>query len=366
MPPALWEGRAFVGSGDGWVYAFEAATGRLLWRFRAAPAERLIPVYGTLMSNWPVAAGVLVNDATVYVAAGIANYDGTYLYALDARTGRVKWHNSTSGHLDADARTGVSVQGHLLLADGKLYLAGGSSVSPAVYDAATGRCLNDAAPLAECSSHSPRGWELSLLADQVVAFGKPFYGHPAYDVYDSTVFNRVFLAPQDKQVVVWAADVAGHRVMGFTDFDWQGFARQMAKGENRFVVNWDKIAPSSKPAWTVKFGKVQAMAACANAVLLATDTELVALNLADGSVRWKQSLPQPPVPWGLAVDNAGRAVVTLVDGTVLCLGQGSGVILRGEDASAVRGPLVWSGLVRAARLWLPLQCPRGWLHRHRH
>ena len=321
MPPTIWQGRAFVGSGDGWVYAFEAATGRLLWRFRAAPAERLIPVYGTLMSTWPAAGGVLVDNGTAYVAAGLANYDGTYLYALDARTGEVKWHNSTSGHLDPEARTGVSVQGHLLLHKGKLYLAGGSSISPAVYEAATGQCLNDAGQLAECFSRSPRGWELSLLADQVVACGKPFYAHPAYEVYDSTVFSRVFIAPTNGQVVVWAANYGAHRVMGFTDFDKQGLARKMANAGNRFLVDWNKIAPSTKPAWSVEFEKIHAMAACTNAILVATDTELVALNLADGNARWRQPLPVPPVPWGLAVDNAGRAVVTLTNGAILCFGQ---------------------------------------------
>ncbi len=326
MPPAIWQGRAFVGSGDGWLYAFEAATGRQLWRFRAAPAERLIPVYGTLMSTWPVAGGVLVDNGVVYAAAGIANYDGTYLYALDAQTGKVKWHNNTSGHLDEDARTGVSLQGHLLLHDGKLYLAGGSSVSPAVYDAATGRCLNDGKDLANCLSRSPRGWELSLLANRVVACGKPFYGHPAYGVYDNSVFNRVFIAPMGDQAVVWATNFDVHKVMGFTSFDWQGLARKMANPGNWFVVDWNKIAPSSKPAWSVEFEKVNAMAACTNAILLATDTELVALNPTDGSVRWKQSLPQPPAPWGLAVDSAGRAVVTLVDGKVICFGQGPGAI----------------------------------------
>jgi len=326
LPPTIWEGRAFVGSGDGWVYAFEARTGRLLWRFRAAPAERLIPVYGTLMSTWPVAAGVLVDNGVVYVAAGIANYDGTYLYALDARTGEVKWHNSTSGHLDADARTGVSLQGHLLLHDGKLYLAGGTSVSPAVYDAATGRCLNDARQLAECSSRSPRGWELSLLGDQVVACGKPFYGHPAYGVYDNTVFNRVFVAPMGDQAVAWTADLSVHKVMGFTSLDRQELARKMANAGNRFLVDWNKIAPSAKPAWSVEFKGVHAMAACTNAVVLATDTELVALNPADGSVRWKQPLARPPVPWGLAVDSAGRVAVTLADGRVLCFGQDTGAI----------------------------------------
>jgi outer membrane protein assembly factor BamB len=68
------------------------------------------------------------------------------------------------------------------------------------------------------------------------------------------------------------------------------------------------------------------MAACKNAVLLATHTELIAVNPADGQVKWRQPLPQPPVPWGLAVDAAGRAVVTLTDGKVLCFGSARGAI----------------------------------------
>jgi hypothetical protein len=49
----------------------------LLWAFWRA-AERLVPVYGTLMSTWPVTTGVLVDNGTAYFAAGMANYDGTY------------------------------------------------------------------------------------------------------------------------------------------------------------------------------------------------------------------------------------------------------------------------------------------------
>lgn len=324
MPPTISDGRAFVGSGDGWMYAYNAGTGAPLWRFRAAPAERVIPVYGTLMSTWPVATGVLVEKGTAYFAAGIANYDGTYVYAVDARTGALKWHNSTSGHLDQDAHTGVSVQGHLLLHEGKLYMPGGTSVSPAVYDAATGKCLNDGAQLAQCASRMPRGWELSLLGDQVVACGKPFYGHPAYDVYDGTVFNRVFLASMKDTSIAWTADARTQRVMGFKNFDHQGLARKMANPGNRFQVNWGQIAPSTKPAWSAEFKKASAMAVCRNAVLLAAEKELVALSLADGAVLWRQPLPKPPAPWGLAVDGAGRAVVTLTDGEVLCFGPSQG------------------------------------------
>ena len=33
LPPTIADGRALVGSGDGWVYAWEVATGRQLWQF---------------------------------------------------------------------------------------------------------------------------------------------------------------------------------------------------------------------------------------------------------------------------------------------------------------------------------------------
>jgi outer membrane protein assembly factor BamB len=321
MPPTIWEGRAYVGSGDGWVYAFEAKTGRLLWRFRAAPAERRIPVYGVLMSPWPVAGGVLVDDGTAYFAAGIANFDGTYVYALNARTGQVNWHNSVSGHLDGQARTGVSVQGHLLLHDGKLYLPGGTSVSPAVYDAQTGRCLNESEQLAECVSRSPRGWELSLLANHVVVCGKPFYGHPSHDVYDNSVFGRVFLASAGENAVVWASEQYKHQMIGYAGQDGPALAAKLGSMGDGWCPAWPKIAPKDKSSWTFECEQAHAVAACPNAVVVATNSKLVALHPRSGDVLWDEALPERPVRWGLAVDGAGRAIVTLQSGQVMCFGR---------------------------------------------
>ncbi|MFP4058618.1 MAG: PQQ-binding-like beta-propeller repeat protein [Candidatus Brocadiia bacterium] len=179
-PPALAEGRALVGSGDGYAYAFEAASGRLLWRFRAAPAERRVPVYGRLLSTWPVASGVLVAEGTAYFAAGIHDFDGTHVYALDAATGRLRWQNNAAGHLDAFSRRGVACQGEMLLHEGRLYLAGGNAVSPAAFDAATGRCLSP--PPKGNGTRAPRGRELALQASRVVARGQPLYSRfPVYD-----------------------------------------------------------------------------------------------------------------------------------------------------------------------------------------
>jgi outer membrane protein assembly factor BamB len=152
FPPVLSGDRVYVGSNDGRVYAFEAVTGRLLWRFRAAPQVRRINVYGQLMSTWPVAGGVAVKDGVVYAAAGIAHFDGTHVFALDAVTGKIKWHNGDSGSLNPKLKNGVSLTGPLSITGSRrgeevLQFAGGNVVGLAQYDLKSGKCLS-AAPKA--------------------------------------------------------------------------------------------------------------------------------------------------------------------------------------------------------------------------
>lgn len=268
-PPALAAGRAFVGSGDGWVYALDAATGRLLWRFRAAPAPRRIPVYGRLLSTWPVASGVLVEGDTAYFAAGITDYDGTHVYAVEAATGTLRWQNNTLGHLDAFSPRGVACQGELLLAGGRLYLAGGNAVSPGVLDAATGKCLNPAP--SSVGTRAPRGRELQLglgpgpkgrPGPRIRVLGQPLYSDPADPVYSSET------AWPDPTVT--AANVV-------------------------LCLTSPHISPGRN--W-----------------------RLVGRSREGGNELWSLPLPAPPVRWGICVDRAGRLLVTLRNGLLLCFG----------------------------------------------
>jgi hypothetical protein len=239
---------------------------------------------------------------------------------LDARTGAVKWHNSTSGHLDPDARTGVSVQGHLLLHDGILYLPGGTSISPAMYVAETGQCLNGPGQLAECFSRSPRGWELFVLADRVVACGKPFWAHPSYDVYDNTVFSKVFMSSVRDTSIVWACEQHEQHVMGLASLDRKSLTDKLDEPGGRFHVSWAKLAPKARRRWAFDCRQASAVAVCDNAVVVATESKLVALEPHSGSVLWQCPLPERVVPWGLAVDRSGRVIASLVDGRIVCLG----------------------------------------------
>ena len=177
MPPTIADGRLYAGAGDGFVYCLDAATGRPLWRFRAAPVERQIMVYGRLTSTWPVNTGVLVSDGVAYFAAGMIDHDGTYLFAIDAVTGALKWQNNSTGHLNAGIRKGISAQGNLTIHDGRLILAGGNQISPAPFDLKTGKCLAKAK--SQGRPQSNHGRYVGVLGGKVpVAGGRMLFSSP--------------------------------------------------------------------------------------------------------------------------------------------------------------------------------------------
>lgn len=315
-PPTLWNGRALVGSGDGWVYALNASTGETIWRFRAAPLERKIPVYGQLLSTWPAASGVIVHEGTAYVAAGIVNYDGTHVYALDAETGRLKWQNNASGHLDHDTLAGVSVQGHMIVHDNKLWLAGGNVVSPAMFDLTTGKCLNDVGLVHRMSggnlpaSESPRGASLFLIGERVMVSDQPFYAHPKWRVYDASVQNKTWVGTVGDRDIAW---VNNARVVAYPKIE--------AQRTERWIAGWGKNRLTGvEPLWDVESKESAAVALGTNALVVARPSELVAVGLKDGKNLWAQTLPGAPVPWGLALDKVGRAFVSLEGGQVVCYG----------------------------------------------
>jgi hypothetical protein len=90
-PPTLHEGLAIVGSTDGWVYCLRAVDGKLVYRLRVAPASRWIMSYGRLESAWPVAGAVLVMDGAAYAAAGRCSYmdGGVWLTKFAPATGEI-------------------------------------------------------------------------------------------------------------------------------------------------------------------------------------------------------------------------------------------------------------------------------------
>jgi eukaryotic-like serine/threonine-protein kinase len=74
---AISKDKILAGAGDGAVYAFDKATGNIVWSFRHKAAFNCQPV---------------ISSKGVYVGSE----DGT-LFALDESSGKVRWHYSTRG-----------------------------------------------------------------------------------------------------------------------------------------------------------------------------------------------------------------------------------------------------------------------------
>ena len=303
FPPAIEDGRLLVGSADGRVYAFEAATGRRLWTFQAAPTGRWIPVYGKLISTWPVAGGVVVREGVVYAAAGITHYDGTYVYALDAASGKVKWHNGTSGATSEKTHSGVNLQGNLSIRGGELRFPSGGVVQEARYELATGKCLNP-----------PHDHPNSM-------FPTAFYGYfPDYGKYTSL-----------------GVRLAGGKTLRYNaKYDGTGHSRLVlaapatagAKRPAKPPVSDRPRKPGQqvKPIWQQPPGRRFNAFIVGREVLLAAghtgpggaDTSfLAAIDLKDGSELWLEKLPGPVVKCGTAVNHRGQVFVSLENGQIL-------------------------------------------------
>jgi outer membrane protein assembly factor BamB len=105
----------YVGSGDGNIYALDAASGSLRWKFRTGNVVHASPA---------------VANGTVY----IGSWD-SFFYALDAKSGKERWRFKTGE--DHDIANQVGIQASATVADGVVYFGCRDSNLYAL-DAATG------------------------------------------------------------------------------------------------------------------------------------------------------------------------------------------------------------------------------------
>jgi outer membrane protein assembly factor BamB len=97
--PEVLAGTVYFGSGDGNVYALDAASGTLKWKFQTGDVVHASPA---------------IADGTVF----IGSWD-SYFYALDAATGKEKWRFKTGD--DPDTHNQVGIQSSAAVMDGVVY-----------------------------------------------------------------------------------------------------------------------------------------------------------------------------------------------------------------------------------------------------
>ena len=138
--PAVADGTVYFGSGDGNVYALDAATGSLKWKFQTGNVVHASPA---------------IANHTVY----IGSWD-TYFYALDASSGALKWKFKTGD--DPKIHNQEGIQSSAAVVDGMVYFGARDSHLYAL-DATTGE--------KKWADYNDRGW---VSASPAVYQGKVY------------------------------------------------------------------------------------------------------------------------------------------------------------------------------------------------
>lgn len=145
--PVAWRDKVFFTSDDGHLYCVGAADGQLKWKLRGGPSAQKVLGNQRVISAWPARGGPVLRDGRVYFAASIWPFMGTFIYAVDAETGKVAWVNDGTGAQfikqphNAPSFAGVAPQGALVATKDILLVPGGRSV-PAAFDRHTGEFLH--------------------------------------------------------------------------------------------------------------------------------------------------------------------------------------------------------------------------------
>ncbi len=347
VAPTVWNGRVYVSSDDGCVYCADADTGRILWRFRAAPHDTCVIGNEALVSLWPARAGVLVDDGVAYFAAGLFPSEGVYVYAVDAATGRLIWRNDSAGamyiqnpHPGCDGFSGVSPQGAMAASKRWLFIPAGRAV-PAVFDRRDGRLVTWKYGSAWKGVVRDGGATISLV-DGAVFTSPGDAASPAYAAAFEPVSWRKVIRSTDKQILAgrtmyFLLSRTRVRAVARREFKKQMEAaaaldalqswykkrtpeedarlKELLKQEQA----WRRGAAGSR--WVFRGENLQHMILAGDTLFVGSRGAVTAVDARTGAKTWEAKID------GTVYDLAaadGRLFASTDTGAIYCFGQGAG------------------------------------------
>lgn len=334
--PVVNDGVAYVGLGNGDMYAISLATNKILWwHYIGLIRPTTCPGTTGVISTATVARDPVSNEETVYVGGP----DG-YLYALSAATGALEWRSVIA--LPSKTENNYFVWSSPTVANGKIYIGISSECDkPLVpagvvsFDQHTGARIAYWGSLPAGDSGGSVWSSVAVLpnGDVVATTGNSLSDEPQIPhaeslvVLDGTTLKLVasFMVPKAQQV--WDSDFGGSPTVFSADLD--GVATKMVGACNKDGIYYAFRAyhVDAGPVWEQQIGapsgkKGEGPGECdAAAVFNGTDLiegggtpvtldgvtyqgSVQALDPATGAVLWATGL-QGSVTGSLAEDGAG-------------------------------------------------------------
>jgi len=296
VAPAVVGDAVYVGSDDGYAYRLDAASGKLVWRFSPKPEVRRVVNNGKFISLWPVRTGVLLESGTAYFGAGMLPWIETYLCAVDAQTGELKYQQ---------AHAGITMES-AFLTDGTTLFSPQGRVPPRKFNLADG------------------------AAQGVLKGGG---GTFAILTKDSQLYYGQASANQSITGFGLGTRLIVHDNMAFLASDTR-------------VVGMDAVSKARK--WTQNVVCPYALALAGDVLFAGGHNKVVALDAASGKTIWTGAVDGKA--YGLAVAS-GSLLVSTGEGVIHCFqpnGKGTVRKLRADvlsgngrnDSSLAMGPYV--------------------------
>ncbi|MHC4501805.1 MAG: outer membrane protein assembly factor BamB family protein [Planctomycetota bacterium] len=168
-PPTVYKGLCIFGCGDGSVYCLDARSGKLAWRFKTSAIERRIGSENRLESPWSIHGAVLVQENTVYFAAGrSSNLDGGIrVYGLDVWTGK-KLYGTTLASARG-SRSGSLVD--VLISNGSAITMRQVRLSKELKGGGRGGGIYASTGLLDDTWFHRQGWSMGKARGQLIVYG---------------------------------------------------------------------------------------------------------------------------------------------------------------------------------------------------
>jgi len=328
LAPTLAQGKVYFGSDDGKVYCLKREDGALAWSFDAALDQRRVLGNGRVMSPWPVRTGVVVEGERVFCGFGVFPFHRAGVIALTAASGELVWKNDA-----VTATGGFSPQGYLLTAGNGLIVPSGRA--PAVcFDRDSGKMLYNVPAL---GGKGEAGGDYGIVENGVLYVGTQDTLHGVNAASGAAAGKWLttarLAATTDSYFLLkgppppaYGRKAVGGKDNAITCLDrtaYQQLARKDAEGLKK-ATRWRYARP-----------ELSSMIVAGKHLIAGGLNEVVVLDSATGKELWAAPVEGEAV--GLAVAH-GRLLVSTTRGTIHCFSKGTPSAAPVKPAPTVAWP----------------------------